>query len=286
MEADETFYRKIFEGYRMDKPKYSTKEMYDVMDMCWKREPRDRPNFTDLEDILGGQIETSVRRHYIDLNEPYVQSNAQRTDDYLNMMSSPGYINVPEAVRPPSITYVNCPPGLNGAAASGALGEGGRSSDYLTMDGLRIINSPLPAEGSGYLQMASPPSPSSINPRSHKFDFDFAPRLRRVVEEESVDSVEMRPMLHNNRNSQQRAAATKSDEIEFAQTTTTSDDFSPVGAFSNPNYQQAPTNFRCSDLDDPPPQYVETVGKEVGSSVYANLPGRHGPKSDNVAIAV
>jgi len=78
----------------MEKPPHATNDIYDVMDNCWKANPNERPTFQDLEDILGDQLEASVRQHYIDLNDPYDRANALRTDDYLVMKNNPGYVNV------------------------------------------------------------------------------------------------------------------------------------------------------------------------------------------------
>ena len=39
-------------GYRMPPPTGCPKAVYDVMMLCWQCEPQDRPNFSDLHDIL------------------------------------------------------------------------------------------------------------------------------------------------------------------------------------------------------------------------------------------
>lgn len=113
MEANEHLFRKLQDGYRMDKAKYSPDQVDDVMRMCWHTDPNRRPSFDKLEEMLGSQLETSVRRQYIDLNDPHVQSNASRTVesiDYLSMMANVSYANL--AGRPPSLQpnqYINVP---------------------------------------------------------------------------------------------------------------------------------------------------------------------------------
>ena len=92
--STEDFFQKLLQGYRMEKPRYATNDIYDVMDNCWKANANERPTFQDLEDILGDQLEASVRQHYIDLNDPYDRANALRTDDYLVMKNNSGYVNV------------------------------------------------------------------------------------------------------------------------------------------------------------------------------------------------
>ena len=112
MEADEQFFRKLQDGYRMEKPKYATNHVDEVMRMCWLTDPNRRPNFASLEDMLGVQLETSVRRHYIDLNDPYVQLNTNRSGesiDYLSMMGPVNYANIGSAPSTELNHYVNAP---------------------------------------------------------------------------------------------------------------------------------------------------------------------------------
>ena len=115
MEADEHFLRQLQAGYRMERPKYATNHIDEVMRMCWLSDPNRRPAFGRLEQTLGAQLEASVRRQYVDLNDPYVQSNADRTQDtsdYLSMMATVDYANVGSHPPPrPSSSndYVNAP---------------------------------------------------------------------------------------------------------------------------------------------------------------------------------
>lgn len=105
MDADEHFFLKLQEGYRMEKPKYAPKKLYEVMVECWARDPLSRPDFAALSETLGAQLESSVRRHYIDLNDSYVQANRAGADgatDYLAMMSPVDYVNVGGAAGHPS----------------------------------------------------------------------------------------------------------------------------------------------------------------------------------------
>lgn len=112
MEADEHFFLKLQQGYRMDKPKYAPQKIYDIMVDCWLHDPPSRPNFTSLSENLGSQLETSVRRHYIDLNDAYIESNnAKQSPDYLSMMCPVNYVNVAgqSSPMPPRPTYENLP---------------------------------------------------------------------------------------------------------------------------------------------------------------------------------
>ncbi|KAK9873019.1 hypothetical protein WA026_020752 [Henosepilachna vigintioctopunctata] len=97
MEADERLYAKLVEGYRMSAPEFSTKVVYQMMLDCWSTKPMNRPSFTRLAERLGTMLEDSVRKHYIDLNDPYLVMNTQRLqegNDYLAMVSSPNFENL------------------------------------------------------------------------------------------------------------------------------------------------------------------------------------------------
>ncbi|XP_059619407.1 vascular endothelial growth factor receptor 1 isoform X2 [Phlebotomus argentipes] len=105
MDADQTLYLKLRDGYRMDKPLCANQEIYDVMLQCWCANPESRPLFSDLETRLSNMLQESVRSHYVDLNEPYLQMNSEylRTGqkDYLAMLGPP------DKAAPPVPTYVN-----------------------------------------------------------------------------------------------------------------------------------------------------------------------------------
>ncbi|CAG2111631.1 unnamed protein product [Medioppia subpectinata] len=59
------------------------------MSLCWRAEPKDRPDFMEIADIIGALLESNVRQHYLDLNDPYQDMNEQilNNNDYLRMSS-------------------------------------------------------------------------------------------------------------------------------------------------------------------------------------------------------
>nr|CAD7455580.1 unnamed protein product [Timema tahoe] len=64
---------------------------------CWQARPTHRPSFTDLSETLGAMLEESVRNHYIELNDHYMNMNMIQLEghcDYLSMMSAPTYGNL------------------------------------------------------------------------------------------------------------------------------------------------------------------------------------------------
>ncbi|XP_061661081.1 vascular endothelial growth factor receptor 1 isoform X2 [Syngnathoides biaculeatus] len=60
--VDEEFCRRLKAGTRMRPPEYGTPEIYRTMLACWEAEPTGRPSFSDLVDILGDLLQSTVRQ--------------------------------------------------------------------------------------------------------------------------------------------------------------------------------------------------------------------------------
>lgn len=78
MEADHQLITQLQNGYRMDKPEFAPNSMATIMSDCWKAEPKERPTFSQLEERIGDQLESSVSGYYLDLNNPYVRLNEEK----------------------------------------------------------------------------------------------------------------------------------------------------------------------------------------------------------------
>ncbi|CAH1392580.1 unnamed protein product, partial [Nezara viridula] len=91
----EVFYQKLLQGYRMEKPKYATEDAYNLMLECWKEKPMLRPSFDECAERLGQMLGQNVKQHYLDLNNPYLNLNAQLSaeSDHLSKMVQPTYEN-------------------------------------------------------------------------------------------------------------------------------------------------------------------------------------------------
>ena len=61
IDLDETFVERLKRGYRLEKPDYATKPVYDVMYQCWATVPENRPNFTELVESFGSMLSASVK---------------------------------------------------------------------------------------------------------------------------------------------------------------------------------------------------------------------------------
>lgn len=73
MEADQSLYIKLRDGYRMEKPKYANQNIYDIMLNCWNTQPTTRPSFTELEKRLSKMLEDGVK----DVSFPIIKSKQQ-----------------------------------------------------------------------------------------------------------------------------------------------------------------------------------------------------------------
>ena len=55
------------EGHRMERPPYSSAELYTVMQQCWRQNYEQRPTFGELVARLGRILELTVSEEYLDL---------------------------------------------------------------------------------------------------------------------------------------------------------------------------------------------------------------------------
>lgn len=250
MEADEQFFIRLRQGYRMDKPKYAPNKIYQFMKDCWLHDPTERPDFTTLSDALGEQLDASVRRHYIDLNDAYIESNnAKESTDYLSMMNPVNYVNVGSGPSPmPGRQYANLP-------STSAIEENNdQTSHYLAMGSVGLPSDSLPGDGYLFMTNADSRTPisrdSGIRMDSTSSELKFSNKLR-MVDEELPNSLEMHPML----------GPASPNQVETGP---------KINGFSNPNYQNPPV-IKCSDLDDVPLATKKTNSPAIGKQLYVNV---------------
>uniref|UniRef100_A0A4W3HCX7 Vascular endothelial growth factor receptor 3 n=1 Tax=Callorhinchus milii TaxID=7868 RepID=A0A4W3HCX7_CALMI len=62
VQINEDFCQRLKEGTRMRAPEYATMEIYRIMLGCWQGEPRDRPTFSDLVELLGDLLQANVQQ--------------------------------------------------------------------------------------------------------------------------------------------------------------------------------------------------------------------------------
>ncbi|XP_043641520.1 vascular endothelial growth factor receptor 1 isoform X13 [Drosophila teissieri] len=105
IDPNQELFNKLNDGYRMEKPKFANQELYEIMLECWRKNPESRPLFAELEKRFGNMLGEDVASHYLDLNNPYMQSNVEymkkQSTDYLALMGSP------DELAPAAPRYVN-----------------------------------------------------------------------------------------------------------------------------------------------------------------------------------
>ncbi|XP_065159920.1 vascular endothelial growth factor receptor 1 isoform X2 [Atheta coriaria] len=193
--VDDNFYVNIIKGIRMDKPKFATDEIYQIMMECWEHDPISRPGFGELASRLGEIISLSDKQHYIDLDDPYLVANTRPQGEYLPMFAPPDfehitavpkYINDPS---PPPSHRININPGNTSAYLEmkspmpfSPRPEGYQTNAFVFDKGNRDsgveLQPMLSPKASNQYSDRSPTSPevdltnSISNPMYHKFNFE------------------------------------------------------------------------------------------------------------------
>ncbi|XP_046614588.1 vascular endothelial growth factor receptor 1-like isoform X1 [Neodiprion virginianus] len=161
MDAEKQYHR-LIEGYRMDKPEYATSEIYDFMQECWNAKPSLRPTFSELVNKLGDLLNESIRMHYSEQDDVYIEMNKRNLkdgqSDYLTMMSPSN-----RDVHDLAVQMMEPPP----------------SSDYLPMSPMKTTK-----------------DPDIFSPRTKDCEthFDFPPTSNTApINSNSEDSTESTP---------------------------------------------------------------------------------------------
>ncbi|KAG8226012.1 hypothetical protein J437_LFUL004133 [Ladona fulva] len=169
---------------------------YSVMLECWNVNPSERPTFSALSDKLGGMLEDAVKRHYIDLNSPYLEMNTQEEGktDLLGMMSEPSYANAMREMTPER-EYVNVPQSPSQSQPMDYMTMSSPQADDVSESGYLCMRSGSMSNGNNPSVIFSPrPNPSSA------FSFEVPPMENsspklRAVEREGAEGPELSPML-------------------------------------------------------------------------------------------
>ncbi|XP_046459151.1 platelet-derived growth factor receptor alpha-like [Daphnia pulex] len=77
MDVGHLLIKEILNGYRMEKPEKAPNFIGDIMAECWKADPKERPTFTQLEEIIVEQLESSVTSSYLNMNDEYAKLNEE-----------------------------------------------------------------------------------------------------------------------------------------------------------------------------------------------------------------
>ncbi|XP_046459157.1 fibroblast growth factor receptor 1-like [Daphnia pulex] len=72
--------RQLEKGYRMEKPDFAPTCMGEIMSSCWKADPKERPTFSEMEEMISSQMESTVSDHYLNLNSSYENLNEEKVN--------------------------------------------------------------------------------------------------------------------------------------------------------------------------------------------------------------
>ncbi|XP_076250730.1 tyrosine kinase receptor Cad96Ca-like [Rhynchophorus ferrugineus] len=73
--------KKVRDGYRLDKPEHCRRELYNIMYYCWDKDPKKRPSFSELVELLERLLLTET---------DYIELERFPDHSYYNMMSLSG----------------------------------------------------------------------------------------------------------------------------------------------------------------------------------------------------
>uniref|UniRef100_A0A8L0DRX7 Vascular endothelial growth factor receptor 3 n=1 Tax=Oncorhynchus mykiss TaxID=8022 RepID=A0A8L0DRX7_ONCMY len=107
VQIDEDFCKRLKDGTRMRAPETASPEIYGIMLACWQGEPRERPPFQALVDILGDLLQDDRLPDYIPLNP----SQSSEEDSFSHASSRPAsQEEMRLACHSIPIRYYNCVP--------------------------------------------------------------------------------------------------------------------------------------------------------------------------------
>ncbi len=66
--------RDIQNGHRMEKPKFAPNFFGEIMKKCWQLDPKERPTFSQLAEMIEKHMDSLVSLDYLNMNEPTGES--------------------------------------------------------------------------------------------------------------------------------------------------------------------------------------------------------------------
>ncbi|XP_023244349.1 vascular endothelial growth factor receptor 1-like isoform X2 [Centruroides sculpturatus] len=89
MEVDAEFYKMLSRGFRMDRPEYAPPDLYEMIRLCWKAEPEERPTFAELSRRLREWVDPEDLKSYEEAERGYRTTDDRKTE-YLRMGEATG----------------------------------------------------------------------------------------------------------------------------------------------------------------------------------------------------
>ncbi|XP_075066135.1 vascular endothelial growth factor receptor 3 isoform X2 [Mixophyes fleayi] len=85
VQINEEFCQRLKDGTRMRAPEYATTDVYRIMLSCWHGDPKERPTFTDLVEILGDLLQENVQQE----GKDYIPLNDSQSSEEMDLSQSP-----------------------------------------------------------------------------------------------------------------------------------------------------------------------------------------------------
>uniref|UniRef100_A0A8C3KK75 Vascular endothelial growth factor receptor 3 n=1 Tax=Calidris pygmaea TaxID=425635 RepID=A0A8C3KK75_9CHAR len=88
VQINEEFCQRLKDGTRMRAPEYATAEIYRIMLSCWHSDPKERPTFSDLVEILGNLLQENVQQVKTSLCPCSAPDSSSEDDGFSQVPSS------------------------------------------------------------------------------------------------------------------------------------------------------------------------------------------------------
>ena len=72
--------RRLEAGYRMERPRWASPDLYNEMRACWSSEPGERPTFTELAARMSELLSAGAREQYLELSSVMEQEQEQEQE--------------------------------------------------------------------------------------------------------------------------------------------------------------------------------------------------------------
>ena len=124
----------------MERPQYSSLQVYRIMQDCWMLKPEARPDFSQMRELFESQLEASVKDFYnkqsqLSINYLYrrwsqtePELSSQPSNSYLPMNSMPNVVDSEQPNSRPGNSYLPMNSKLNRLLQAGP-GDVGSSLD-------------------------------------------------------------------------------------------------------------------------------------------------------------
>ena len=103
---------KVDKGYRMERPTDGPlscpENFYEVMTICWNKEPRNRPTFLYLQSVFDTMYQSEVEEEEYNSRSQRIKRNKNAVDDMNQQCTNPAKRNKNSVVSCKTLTVTEC----------------------------------------------------------------------------------------------------------------------------------------------------------------------------------